>query len=200
MKQAMQRTAVLFTVTLLIGTVALSVRLVQAHQKNASAQTQIPAPLTQSQIRQLFPGTTASVATHPDKFVLYAIEPMQMQLAPPKSKTPFLPNSVDGYKITGKAVITDRSEQERLIASAFYTATPSTRSARLDIGMACFNPHHALRLVKNKRVIDVIICFGCGNTQIWENGEQKTGDLPANRDAEEYVASVLRKHHIHQPR
>ena len=172
------------------GVAAASVWAMKAHRK---AEPPIaPKPLTQAQIRKFFPGTTGTVVIHPDKFILYTIDPMQLEFALDESKTPYLSTSLNGFKIRGKTIITDPNDQAGLLASAF--SSPSFDQHQ------CFMPHHALRMVKNKRTVDVIICFGCGTAQIWENGEPKTGDLPANRPALPYVNQVLAAHHITPPK
>ncbi|MCD6052030.1 MAG: hypothetical protein K0Q55_3448 [Verrucomicrobia bacterium] len=104
---------------------------------------------------------TLWIIEKPDSFVLLSLGPdtetqnwaAGITNAPPiKPK----PEMLGRWEILGSTAITNRNEQQELISSL-------QKSLQLSAGKryACFDPHHALRMKRDDKSTDLIICFQC---------------------------------------
>lgn len=61
-------------------------------------------------------------------------------------------------------------------------------------GMMCFWPHHAIRLTKGDRVLEILICFKCRNYQVLPGGGYNNVVLKTHGGMEDAWRSIVRKY------
>ena len=89
---------------------------------------------------------------------------------------------------SGKAEITDRSEQRALLQALAHGASEND-----DHAMACFNPRHALHVEQGGRSTDFTICFEC--LQVETRGFDQGGFL-TSASPEPTFDESLRSHRL----
>lgn len=96
-----------------------------------------------------FPKDSRNVLENSDRMILYSIESMQSG-----------EKGFHGYPIVGQTEIKSRKIKSDLVAH-FYDGMEDEIFAA-----GCFQPHHAIRAIKGKKVVDMVICFGCSGVEI----------------------------------
>ena len=91
-----------------------------------------------------------------------------------------------GHHVLGKTLVKDSRNSTR-IAGFFKQAIE-----RGSYTWACFEPRHALRVIRNGETLDVILCFECRNFHWYVNGESQ-GELPIHPGLEVTLDYVLRR-------
>jgi hypothetical protein len=100
-----------------------------------------------------------------------------------------------GYRILGRAPITDPGERRRLI-EALYDGL-----ARPAPFAACFNPRHGIRAVAGADTIDLVVCFECDTVQIHSPARaERPGSLPTSRAPEPAFDVILAAHGLEKHR
>lgn len=126
-------------------------------------------------LNKAFPADSRDVLEHSDQFILYSIEPYLII----DEKGTF-----HGYHIFGQTQIADQKERAKLIAYLYDGLTDE------HIFMAgCFTPHHAIRAIRGKKIVDLVICFSCSGIDIYygqQQGHTNVGNAP-----QPYFDSVL---------
>jgi len=61
-------------------------------------------------------------------------------------------------------------------------------------GVACFYPHHALRVEKDQRWLDMLICFECYNYKILPGGGSNNVHMSRETGMEDAWRAVVRRH------
>jgi len=103
-------------------------------------------------------------------FILYSINPRTWMIPPEKKKAMDL---LYGFQILGKIKIENEKDREKLLNSLIVGI-----SEHNDPPTACkFSPRHGLKVVHNKKTVDYIICFQCGDIQVYENGTKVRDEL-----------------------
>ena len=67
-----------------------------------------------------------------------------------------------GFQILGNTIVGDRETRGRLNSSFIA----GTREADIS-PFACFEPRHGIRVVRNGKTTDFLICFTCKQVQVW---------------------------------
>lgn len=126
-----------------------------------SAKTLESAPVTPAP-QPLFPDTILWLLSAPD-----VVEVMSL--------TPYYPNDEDddeegaipdgprylyGHYIRGTARV-PTADRRRELARALSTANREGNGWAL-----CFDPHYAIRVSRDERTADFLICFWCGNVRV----------------------------------
>ena len=62
-------------------------------------------------------------------------------------------------------------------------------------GMACFEPHHALRIEKDGRVLDILVCIKCKNYHVMPDGGYNNMVMPM-KELEHTWRGIVRKHNL----
>ena len=78
----------------------------------------------------------------------------------------FKPGTFRRHIVRLRAVVIDdagRREVGAAVASALVTPAQAA---------SCFDPHHAVRLVRGGIAVDLVICFMCGKAQVWGPGQR----------------------------
>ena len=126
--------------------------------------------------RNVIPEPAATILGHADHFELLSLDP-RPQWEPAEG-------DFHRYKVLGTAVIED-AETRKKIVSAFKRAVAENQ----DYVAACFNPRHGIRVTRNGKQVDFVICFQCAQAEVF--GEVYTRLLIAN-SARALFDSVLR--------
>jgi hypothetical protein len=127
----------------------------------------------------------------PDQLIIYSLDPAKTVWGDEKAKAKmegeYLTRNAASYRVLGRVQVTDRG-QEREVLSAIRRAvnTPVTQ-------FNCWDPRHAIRVVKGSETLDMIICFECHNYDILRNGDPNSGGLtPAiSSDPEPLLDKIL---------
>jgi hypothetical protein len=91
-------------------------------------------------------------------------------------------------RILGHAEL-EHSEGAELIDS-FRTAVKSGKAG----GVKCFMPHHAIRVEKDGRTLDILICFKCHNYMVLPDGGYNNVHMSAETGMEDTWRAIVRKH------
>lgn len=71
-----------------------------------------------------------------------------------------------GFKIKSRVIVTDPATRQRLSRALREDVQQSNDSVA-----GCFDPHHAIHVVRGDHAYDFIVCFGCGGVMgIGEDG------------------------------
>jgi len=156
----MKKPLVAFLLIAAIGTSAL------LYRKTQTFQTPDRKP-SEAELAKAFPGDSRVVFEQSDQFILYSIKP---HTAPNRTGT------FHDYPIVGQMQIKDKKIKADLIAH-FYDGMADENI----MSAACFNPHHAIRAMRGKKVVDLVICFSCSGVQIYyaeEMGRTNVSETP----------------------
>jgi hypothetical protein len=100
------------------------------------------------------PATAATILEESDGFELLSLNPNHQQKA--------ANGDFPGYRVLGKVVVTDTETRKRLV-SAFQRGVAENQG----MVAACFNPRHGIRVTRNGRRADFVICFECAQVQLY---------------------------------
>lgn len=109
----------------------------------------------------------------PDQLILYSIDGSLFE----PGREPKTEEKLHRYPVLGKVEVTDAGKRRELLGALKQGMEES--DGRM---AACFNPRHAIRVVKDGRTIDYVICFECKQLSIHE-GDGKRGK-PVTRSPE----------------
>jgi hypothetical protein len=125
-------------------------------------QLRTPTP---QQLNAVFPHNTLRLLDHPDKFILYSLDPLLTKYLQEPDATD-KHKRFHGYVILGQTLIKDRVLQERLKDLIVDGIADS-----LD-PVLCFEPRHGIRVIKGPDTLDIQICFTCKGIVSFLNGKQ----------------------------
>lgn len=122
---------------------------------------------------------------------LYSLYPYQMTDCDLDGKPlPKGPKLYDNL-ILGSTLLTGPERKELLDAlrwSAF---------ARVPLGSAgCFSPRHSLSFQWEGRHYDVKVCFQCGKSEVYRDGERTIGWVEHTGYGADQFIAILRRHHV----
>jgi hypothetical protein len=106
----------------------------------------------------------------PDDFELISLDPDHEA---PKAKDQF-----HGWNVLGKVSITDRGEQATL-RQALYQGVRENKDGMV---AGCFIPRHGLRVTRDGKTVELVICFQCMSMQVFgvKTRSLLTTSSPAN--------------------
>lgn len=93
------------------------------------------------------------------------------------------------YRILAQAELDQVSEAQPMIDSFIKAVNAGER-----VAVACFFPHHALRLEKDGRKLDILICFMCHNYMVLPSGGYNNVHMSKAQAMESTWRAVVRKH------
>ncbi len=135
-------------------------------------------PAAQAQIADAMQALLAPNA----RMTLYSLHPyLRDDSASPDT------DRLHGYRILGRAEITDRAEQRSLLNAL----ADGVRKNRGVVAM-CFNPRHALRIEGGFAPIDLVICFEC--LQIYPHGFNGDKGIVTSEAPEPVFDAALKNH------
>jgi hypothetical protein len=113
-----------------------------------------------------------------ERFEVLALDPF--------TQSDTIPDNYYGWRVVGRAAVTDRPARARLIESL----RRSLRQPGVEPGF-CFHPRHGLSVTRAGRTVDLVICFECSRFESYENGEQ-TDFAPVGGAPEPLFNDLLR--------
>ena len=136
---------------------------------------QLQAYDSANEVRNVIPATAAAILEQADHFELLSLNPSYQQKA--------AEGDFHGYRILGTAAINDTETRKKLV-STFKGAVAENQG----IVAACFNPRHGIRVTRNEKHEDFVICFECNQVQVF--GEVR-GEFLITGSAQPLFDSVL---------
>ena len=134
-----------------------------------------------------YTSTEREVLSAPESFELMSLLPERGDHPPAGAGEDF-----HGYRVLGRAFVTDASEREELL-DAFE---PGVKESDGRVAK-CFNPRHALRIRKGARTIDLAICFECLQSIIYEGSTERR--VIHTQGAEQRFDSALAQRGLRKP-
>lgn len=124
------------------------------------------------------PADVRAVLEAPETLEIYAVRgSMDLGGMPPPGSDTFHDNLV-----IGKAAVSEAAQRVRITAAATAGIDPEAPVA------ACFHPRHALRAMRNRTTVDLVICYECASLEVYVNDERigsvPTRDVRASLDRE----------------
>lgn len=102
------------------------------------------------------------VLEHADTFELLSLQP-EPPLESPE-------HGFHGYKVLGKCQILGE-DKRKVIVKAFEAGVKEEKG----LIAACFEPHHGLRVTRNRKSVDFVICFEYFYAYIYINSKLSNG-------------------------
>jgi len=156
--------------------VAVAVVAMAACGSNSKDREHLAAHDSTREVRNVIPAIAAAILEQADQFELLSLNPDHQQKA--------AEGDFHGYRILGTAVINDIETRKKLV-SAFEQAVTENQGI---IVAACFNPRHGIRVARNGKHADFVICFEC--YQVHVSGEVY-GEFLITRSARSLFDNVL---------
>src|SRR5438270_721857 len=120
-------------------------------------------PLAYLLMPNAVPAAAAEALAKPESVELLSLDP---KLLTEKPKDDF-----HGWKVLGRTTVKDDATRKKLAAD-LATAAESSEG----LAAACFNPRHGLRVTRNGKTVDFVICFECWQVKVYE-GDKADGFL-----------------------
>jgi hypothetical protein len=112
------------------------------------------APPSPPTITNVIPAAAAAILEQPDQFELLSLNPQVQQGATGAD--------YHGFRVTGTVVINDPETRQRLVSS-FERAVAENQGT----AAACFNPRHGMRVTRNHKQVEFVICFECNRVRVF---------------------------------
>jgi hypothetical protein len=109
------------------------------------------------QVRAAFPAPDKVVLESSEQFTLYSLDPY------PLGQGDVALPIFHEHRILGKTLITDPKIKRHLL-DAMYESIGNSNG---DMA-ACFNPRHGIHAVSKQKTVDLVICFECGQTEVYD--------------------------------
>lgn len=133
-------------------------------------EAQVDWPAEYERLRT-FPASVWEAMQNADLYVAMSIDPAGASGAsssPTSSDSLDVPSVLHGHAVLGRVVVTETRTRETLNAS-IRTGVEGWDGA----ASGCtFQPRHAVRIVRGDRVIDIVICYRCGDVYIHDSDAQ----------------------------
>lgn len=128
------------------------------------------------------PPASAAVLAEADTFEVLALDPggPEAAEAPPAE-------TFHGFKIVAKAAVPSREAQKRIVDIVDDGVRSGGTRAK------CFNPRHGIHAVKAGHVVDLVICYQCGEVDLHDGSitrDLDTADVRAKLDVEMKAVGV----------
>jgi hypothetical protein len=103
---------------------------------------------------------------HADVFEVLALDPVPSEEVPA--------NAFHGHTVLGRATVTDAALRTRIVRTIERGAGHGTRSK-------CFNPRHGVHTMHGSKMVDLMICYECGEIDVYDGTESQlsTSDVGA---------------------
>jgi hypothetical protein len=142
------------------------------------------------------PSELRGTLSNPDKVTLYTVVTRQ-DFGEGLSKQefeelPWLHGPSEDFRAAKILASAELSADEyETVLDAFETAVNNGDS---NAGMACFVPHHALRIEKAGKTVDILVCFKCRNYHVMPGGGFNNVMMDISTGIEDTWRAVVRKH------
>lgn len=111
----------------------------------------------------VFPGEARGILEGAERLELVTLDPSYEDFDAKR------PDTLHGYRILGRAEIADAAAREGLVRGLFE----AVRAPEGGASGCGFNPRHALIATRGGKRVDVLICFQCGDLELFL-GEKPT--------------------------
>ncbi len=124
---------------------------------------------------RVFPPSVWEIMQTADAYLAVSINPgtrHSSEFEPTTQKTlvPLdTPRELHGYSVIGSVAITDADTRSRL-NQAVRSGIEQWDGA---VSACTFQPRHAIRLIRGQRVVDILICYHCGDVFIYDAASGK---------------------------
>lgn len=122
--------------------------------------TPVERPLPEPFRNAGIPTDADAALESPHHFELISLQPTQDESE----------NGFHGWQVLGKTIV-ERSETRRDLVAAFRKGVQENKG----IAAGCFQPRHAIRVVRGETTIDFVICFECMNVGVFEGTKRGNG-------------------------
>lgn len=112
---------------------------------------------------------------------LLALDPLEASMREP---APAL--SLRGFGVLGSATLSDPTRRQELVRLVSSGIADSDGSAAL-----CFNPRHGLRVRRDGRVLEVLICYECLQMRVWPDAGAPRVELTTSQAVEPEVTRLF---------
>jgi hypothetical protein len=107
-------------------------------------------------IEDKIPVSVLRALRDPESFELLALDPLQIEARGKGAAAVPAEREFHGYEILGHAPLNEPKARKKLVGLVLRGVQESDGKVA-----ACFNPRHGIRLVKEGRVVDFLICYEC---------------------------------------
>jgi hypothetical protein len=152
--------------------VGVSLAACPSRSKETNGFGASPSPPT---ITNIIPAAAAAILEQPDQFELLSLNPQVQQRATGAD--------YHGFRVTGTVVINDPETRQRLVSS-FERAVAENQGT----AAACFNPRHGMRVTRNHKQVEFVICFECNRVRVFGAVQ---GEFLVTNSAQASFESVL---------
>jgi hypothetical protein len=95
------------------------------------------------------------------------------------------PDGFHGYKILGKTIV--KGDDASKAVAAVLQAVADSDGTEAD----CFEPRHGLRVTRDDKTYDLVICFHCQSIQVYA-GDKMISAVPTTRSAAPVLDKILK--------
>lgn len=127
------------------------------------------------------PPSAAAALQNADKFELLSLDPERLK--PDADEA-----NLYGWKILGTAEITDSMTKEKLVRDFSDGVTGYDGP-----GKQCFDPRHAIRVTRDGKMYELLICFECSQVMWYVDGQMSKGTFTIGNSPEPTFDAVLSK-------
>jgi hypothetical protein len=117
--------------------------------------------------------STGALPDNPDELILFSVDSKMACEKPEAQGSPKSQELLYECAVLGKVEITDPALRGEVIAAVNRDIrSPHSPQSK------CFWPRHVLRIVKDGRAVDVVICFECHGYEVHQDGAPSVGPTP----------------------
>jgi hypothetical protein len=118
-----------------------------------------------------------------DRYELLSLDPERQSVQPTSSPSDLF----HGWRVLGRVVLTDSATRHRL-----NDALRGGAESILSPPAMCFNPRHGIRVTRDGRTTDFLICFECEQVQV-RVGDQLVADWLTDSSPQPVFDQVLQQ-------
>ncbi|BDI33477.1 hypothetical protein CCAX7_55280 [Capsulimonas corticalis] len=105
------------------------------------------------------------ILEHCNHLTLFSLDPEIVPIAPGGSAKR---HAFHGYRLASSLTIRNAVKRREIVAELERGLTAN------ELGAGCFEPHHGVRATFHGQSVDLVICFGCANVEIFTSaGESR---------------------------
>jgi hypothetical protein len=128
------------------------------------------------------PDAVVAALDKAERIEVFALDPNRI---PPGSTTRG-GHAIQGYRVTGRATLTDAGARKDLVAALRKSVADSDGSIA-----RCFNPRHGLRVGEGDGAVELVICFECLHLYAFVGGTRLDDVVPITASAQEAFDKAL---------
>jgi hypothetical protein len=116
----------------------------------------------------------------------HEIELLALDPLPASMREPQPSQTLHGFGVLGSATLTDPTRRQELLRLVSRGIADSDGSAAL-----CFNPRHGLRVRRDGRLLEVLICYECLQMRVWPDAGAPRVELTTSQAVEPEVTRLF---------